>query len=333
MAGCEAREQAGRARRGDKAVLPWYRHGRFNRPAPALGFTTLLAAMLIVPTPPVRMYYIPSGAMLPTLNIGDRIFVDELTYQQRDPARNEVVLFHAPPEASPEEHVFIKRVIGLPGETIAVVPDTLLVDGKPAVMLNDEAGDDTATFLHSPQRGLRWTARQQSPRVRDNALWVEGEPRVVVTASGRARLHRGQLWAGGRQLSYGGNSRRIRTVNKLAPLGAAPGVQGTIYRLMSSGEGLLDPPSLIALKGKRLTLRSGWVSINGRPLKEPFTLQTMRYEMAPYRVPTGRYFVMGDNRNDSNDSHAWGPLARDRIFGIARQIAWSSRSERIGKRL
>ena len=37
--------------------------------------------------------------------------------------------------------------------------------------------------------------------------------------------------------------------------------------------------------------------------------------MPPYTIPPGHYWVMGDNRNDSNDSHAWGPLRGNRIIG------------------
>ena len=44
--------------------------------------------------------------------------------------------------------------------------------------------------------------------------------------------------------------------------------------------------------------------------------------MSPFQVPPGDLFVMGDNRNDSNDSHAWGPLDLRRIVGKAMFIFW-----------
>jgi signal peptidase I len=281
----------------------------------------------------VQAYYIPSGAMIPTLVIEDRILVDKLTYRWQDPARSDVVVFRAPPQASPEEKVFVKRIIGRPGETVAVVPDTLLVDGKPAVQISDDAGSAESNFLHSLQHGLRWPNREQSPQVLDNALLVNGEPRVVVTPSGRAELRDGQLWIGARRSTSVGDPREMRVVTDLRPLGAAPGVQGTVYRLKHSDDEESGQPALIVLKGKRLTLRPGWVGVNGRPLKEPYVRRSPRYEMPPYRLPAGEYFVLGDNRNDSNDSHAWGPLARDRIFGVTRMIYWSPQAERIGRTL
>jgi signal peptidase I len=48
------------------------------------------------------------------------------------------------------------------------------------------------------------------------------------------------------------------------------------------------------------------------------------YEMPPCRISAGYYFVLGDDLNDSNDSHAWGPLARDRISGVAHMIFFSA---------
>ena len=76
------------------------------------------------------------------------------------------------------------------------------------------------------------------------------------------------------------------------------------------------------LKGKTLTLRPGFASIDGKALKEPYIRQSPRYEMPPYKVPPADYFCQGDNRNDSNDSHAWGPVDENRIVGKAMLIFW-----------
>jgi hypothetical protein len=201
---------------------------------------------------------------------------------------------------------------------VEVVPDTLMVDGKPAVMLNDAPGVSYGNFMHMAQRGLRWRERERAPRVEGNVLREEGEPRVAVTPSGEAESHDGRLWVGDVALAAdAGVARGARVVHDLSPWGPAPGVKGTAYYAPAS-----DEPALIVLKGRQLMLRPGYVSLNGHPLKEPYGRQTPRYEMPAYKVPAGYYFVMGDNRNDSSDSHAWGPLDAHRILGRAMVRFW-----------
>jgi signal peptidase I len=313
-------------RRG--ARLRWYQRWYVYLATMALSYCFSVVTVSFITQFVAQSYYMPSGSMLPTIGIGDRFVVDKLSYRWKSPERNDAVILRAPPQASLEEKEFVKRVIGLPGETVAVVPDTLLVDGKAAVELNDDPGSTTSDFQHTRQRGLRWMDREHAPRVEGNQLSINGAPRVVVTPSGRAERRNGQLWVDGRPVVDLGSSEGLRTVDDLAPFGAEPGVQGSAYYVPES-----DQPALIVLKGKRLTLRPGWVSVNRRPLKEPFVLQTPRYEMPAWRIPAGSYFVLGDNRNDSNDSHAWGPVSRDRISGVAHMIFWSERPERIGRRL
>ena len=265
----------------------------------------------------VQAFYIPSGSMLDTLHIDDRILVNKFIYYFHPPEHRDIVVFPAPPVASPDEKDFIKRVIGLPGDVVSVVPDTLLVDGKPAVMLNDALGDPNANFMHTPQHGIQWLNREQPPQVQGNMLAENGGPRVVVTPTGTAEQRDSQLWVNGQPEAYGGGAQGFRVVHDLSPFGAAPGVEGSAYYLPPS-----DQPALIALKGRQLTLRPGYVIENGHPLKEPYIRQTPRYEMPPFKLPPGYYFVMGDNRNDSNDSHAWGPLDGHRITGKAVVIFW-----------
>ena len=81
----------------------------------------------------VGTYYIPSQSMEPTLMVGDRILVSKLSYHLHDVHRGDIVVFGRPPgEASPEIKDLVKRVIGLPGETISSGPNgEVLIDGKP----------------------------------------------------------------------------------------------------------------------------------------------------------------------------------------------------------
>lgn len=130
-----------------------------------------------------------------------------------------------------------------------------------------------------------------------------------------------------------------------------------IYRVSTPGRGdiivFAAPPQavgenehkdfvkrLIGLPGDKIQIRSGeGVYINGRRLEEPSTVAVPAYDWpldelgfpSEYRVPEGSYFVLGDNRNDSNDSHRWSDpvtgeprpvLEASRVLGKAMAIFW-----------
>jgi len=71
---------------------------------------------------------------------------------------------------------------------------------------------------------------------------------------------------------------------------------------------------VIALPGERISIRNGQVFINGRPLPEPYRRYEMHYFMHEKTVPEGMLFVMGDNRDVSNDSRDWGFLPMNCII-------------------
>lgn len=97
----------------------------------------------------IQVFYIPSGSMLETLQIDDRVIVNKLAYRIGDPARGHVVVFE--PETFEEESLvtkvsrnllesvglrtpqsdLIKRVIGLPGETIEIRDNRVFIDNAP----------------------------------------------------------------------------------------------------------------------------------------------------------------------------------------------------------
>ncbi|MCS6959676.1 MAG: signal peptidase I [Pseudanabaenaceae cyanobacterium SKYGB_i_bin29] len=79
---------------------------------------------------------------------------------------------------------------------------------------------------------------------------------------------------------------------------------------------------VIGLPGEQVAIKDGKVFINGIPLEEPYILEPPRYEISPFVVPPGYYWVMGDNRNNSNDSHIWGFLPQENIQGRAILRFW-----------
>jgi signal peptidase I len=158
----------------------------------------VLGASFLVRTFVVQTFFIPSGSMIPTLQVGDRILVDKLSYKLHGVGRGDIVVFTKPPLEHQNINDLVKRVIGLPGETISSVNGQVYINGK---------------LLHEP--------------------WLQ------------------------------------------------PGVQTT--------------PG---------------------PDPVPFNLDK------PYKIPAGEYYVMGDNRTDSEDSRWFGPIPRSTIVGRAFVRIW-----------
>jgi signal peptidase I len=145
----------------------------------------------------VRTFFIPSGSMIPTLQIHDVLLVNEFEYRFVKPAHEDVVVF-PPPIDSPND--FIKRLIGAPGDTLRI---------HNGIVYRNGVALDEPYIAEKPNYELE---------IRDYDIWVDGQP--------------------------------------------------------------LDP------------------SVANVPPKAMWS--------APDKIPDGCYFMMGDNRNDSEDSHIWG---------------------------
>jgi signal peptidase I len=101
---------------------------------------------------------------------------------------------------------------------------------------------------------------------------------------------------------------------------------------------------VIGLPGETVEVRERTVYVNGSPIEEPYahyllpastadyhevTSFDVRERYGPVTVPPNQYFVMGDNRDNSQDSRYWGFLPRELIKGKALMIYWSYESERV----
>lgn len=183
----------------------------------------------------VEAFQIPSGSMIPTLEIGDHIFVSKFAYgigipftskkvmQLAEPKRGDVIVFKFP--LSPDTD-YIKRVVGLPGDTLEIRRNEVFINGKP---MSREYADQSYPCSEGPL--------------------IEGVPQ-----------RRCELW--------------VETLedNK----------HQTVYEADR-------PPQ----------------------------------DFAPVVIPARSVFVMGDNRDNSNDSRVWGIVSYDLIKGRALIVWWS----------
>jgi signal peptidase I len=158
----------------------------FVRELPVLLLIAFVLALLIKAFL-VQAFYIPSASMEPTLQIGDRVLVNKVVYHLHPPRRGDVIVFEDPHPVEPAhrnavsafvhwltsglgvsanpEKDFIKRVIGLPGDTVEI-------DGRGVVMINGKP-------LNEPYLSPIKDTRPYGPiKVPDNSLFVMGDNRT-----------------------------------------------------------------------------------------------------------------------------------------------------------
>jgi signal peptidase I len=117
---------------------------------PAIVLAILLRTLVAEP------FVVPTGSMLPSLEIGDHVYASKLAYAgDRLPERGEVAVFRPP--HSPDER-YIKRVVGLPGDTVEIRDDVLLVNDEeiPRRPIGEISYDDRdiSTLTWREERGL-----------------------------------------------------------------------------------------------------------------------------------------------------------------------------------
>ncbi|HSD88130.1 MAG TPA: signal peptidase I [Kofleriaceae bacterium] len=240
----------------------------------------------------IEAFKIPSSSMYPTLEIGDHIFVNKFIYgvripytnikffEWRGPHRGEVIVFQYPCDMDRD---YIKRVIATAGDTVEVRCNVVYVNGKaiPSAMVLD---GDHCTYKDYDEREDRWFMRQCS-RYRET---VDGEPYDTFHDAERpareARIAKGEQVNDSRDFPSPGT--------RIVPSCSQADEPG------KSGD---DPPQV---KGTIIELK-------------PEATAGACEQQLQYKVPPGHVFVMGDNRNNSNDSRVWGSVPIENIKGKA----------------
>ena len=192
--------------------------GQLAKEIPLLIGLAILIAFL-VKTFVAQAFYIPSGSMIPQLNVGDRVVVSKISYDLHDPNRGDIIVFDAPPRApgvatkakstgvghvvrdifesigvlQPSTEEYIKRVIGLPGETVEGKDGKIFIDGRELVEPYLPPGTATSDFgpVTVPSDGL-WVMGDNRSNSSDSRVFGTIRRRTVV---GRAIL---RVWPASR---------------------------------------------------------------------------------------------------------------------------------------
>jgi signal peptidase I len=137
----------------------------------ALGAVFLIRSFLVQP------FLVSGASMAPTFENGDYLLVDEVTYRLRTPERGEVVVFRYPRD---EKTYFIKRVIGLPGESIS------FADGK--VVVKNASGETTLDETYLPKGVVTQV------RAGGSSAFTLGEGEYLVLGDNRSYSYDSRDW-------------------------------------------------------------------------------------------------------------------------------------------
>ncbi len=281
--------------------------------AESIGIAILIAMFLRLFV--VEAFKIPSGSMIPTMEIGDHIFVNKFIYgfrvpltntkffEFRGPKRGEVIVFVNPCEPDKD---FIKRVVALENDTVEVRCNVLYVNGQ---AVDTELSENECSFWDKDELD-RWSRESCS-------LYTERVGDVEYdTLHQPARPHR---------------DREIQRAAERPDIGKRNGYARFEGRQDFPGH---RPPEcfMVSPEADPRTPEEREAARGIIELSKPEG-DEMRGPCAPQRryvVPEAHVFVMGDNRYNSSDSRVWGPVPLDNIKGKAMFIWWSNKSGSAG---
>jgi signal peptidase I len=109
-------------------------------------------------------------------------------------------------------------------------------------------------------------------------------------------------------------------VNRLAYKLGAPG-RGDIIVFHFPPDPQREPyiKRVVGLPGEMVRIKNGHVFVNDISIREPYIKASPAYQ-GTWRIPDGQLFVLGDNRNNSSDSHSWGMVPLENVIGKAEVI-------------
>ena len=259
---------------------------------PWANFAATVAAALFMRGFVVEAFKIPSSAMYPTLHIGDHVFVEKITKLWRDWQHGDLIVFVYPCDTDRD---YVKRIVALAGETVEVRCNVVYVNGvaMPAELVE---GPDQCSYKDLDENSGSWYPKRCS-RYREagsyDTFHNPDRPQVdQMRSEGKLRVGDARDFPV-RDEPFPPSCSNAR--DELAKTNALQQTNGTLVQTKPEGTaGACEP----------------------------------QYH---YVVPPGHVFVLGDNRNNSNDSRVWGSVPESFIKGRVKSIWMSSHeSGRIG---
>jgi len=312
----------------------------------------------------VEAFKIPSASMENTLLIGDRILVAKFIYGIRipltdihildfhKPQRGDVFVFKPPSEAGRTQN-FIKRIVGLPGDTIEVRRGKLYRNGDPVVPDEDYVKrlmfsidprfQNELDNGNTPENLRRVFANARSPLSNNVTISTQDKgSRWTMTDEGKETeyLIRKDKTGYGLNVYVSENARsRLKTPTRRRGLQEYP-FNSLLFSAKLEYQTDLDNGNISEelrqdFEQRRIELSQGAIaSVEKKDARWIITDDGKEYYIRkqndgldvckpPFTVPPGHVFAMGDNRDQSNDSRAWGPVPYENIKGQAFLKYWS----------
>lgn len=236
---------------------------------------SLLVSSFILRTFVYQSMVMSADSMSNTISINDKVISDVLIYKFNRPKIGDVVMFHAPPAATSGKEIDLIK------RCIAVEGDSVEVT-PPRVMDGNKEIDSIEMTGMDWHRLLRevLTNQEGSVKFTNDGVCIDGSPTLTIDDFQQTLKTKIDEYtkANGPSLSVSMASRLVEA-------------------------------------GKNLKIIPGKTLVNGKELSEPYIREDPDYVMSPTKIGKDELFVLGDNRNFSHDSHMWGPLAVNRVFG------------------
>lgn len=270
---------------------------------------TIISAFLIamvIRTFVIQAFKIPTGSMEPTLHgdqrRGDRIFVNKFIYRFKEPERGDIIVFTTKNIPGLDGNKdYIKRLIGLPGETIEIKNANVYINGQ--IIKQPEIAKNT--YLNSKPMIQPIVIPRKGIRVPDTffLVWTPDTGKLYMLNSAIYELP--EVTKRGDKFTF--NPQYIDYMEDLVPF--------ETEFLASSGQYVeFRKDGLYVDKVKYI----GKYSVGGLYI----ILGQYGIEGRKIKIPDKCYFVLGDNSSNSKDSRYWGFVPKRNIKGEAMFIWW-----------